>query len=100
MSNWLQKITRKQPAHLAKRNVSTHVKRGVPSVQVAWRKLELTKGLPNASIVYGAAAGAFFVFAIYLLFRKHWLDGLLTLLPAACFLGFAMHILKYGQPKR
>jgi hypothetical protein len=64
------------------------------------RNLELTKGLPPASIVYGSAAGAFIAFALYLFFGRHWLDGFLTLLPAACFIGFAVHLMKHGQPRR
>ena len=58
------------------------------------------KVLPNAAIVYGAAGGAFFTFSVLLVFGKHWLDGLLTFVPGLIFIGFALHIIKYGQPRK
>lgn len=64
------------------------------------RKMELTKGLPPATIVYGTAAGAFVTFALFLLLSGHWVEGLLTLLPAGCFVGFAVHFLKHAAPPR
>ena len=64
------------------------------------KKLELTKGMPPATIIYGTAAGAFLAFAIVLFFGRHWMDGLLTLLPAGVFLGFASHIMKHHDPRR
>ncbi len=63
----------------------------------ALRKLELTKGLPPATIIYGAASGMLFAIAFCFLITGHWLNGTLVLLPAGCFLGFAIHLLKHGQ---
>jgi hypothetical protein len=99
MSNWLQKFI--APSAIRK-NVPARVAGAKPPVPVlsALRNLELTKGLPPATIVYGSAAGAFFAFALYLLVGGYWIDGALTMLPAACFVGFAVHLMKHGQPRR
>jgi hypothetical protein len=51
--------------------------------------------LPNASLIYGVAASALFVVALYFMFTGLWFTGLLVLLPGLCFLGFALHFLKY-----
>lgn len=102
MSNWLQKFITPEDRQAAKRNLPAKMSDAKPpaTVMTTLRNLELTKGLPPASIVYGSASGAFIAFALYLFIGRHWLDGFLTLLPAACFIGFAIHLMKHGQPRR
>jgi hypothetical protein len=98
MSNWLQKIVPSLPAKQEiRRNLPAKLQQGSRSMLATLRKLEMTKGLPPATIVYGGAAGSLFAIAFYFLVTGAWVNGLLTLLPAACFLGFAMHLLKHGQ---
>jgi len=97
MSDDTQKTKQTLPA--VRVSLPAKIRRGLPAAVNAVRQLELTKGLPPATIVYGVAAGAFFSFALYLLVHMHWIDGLLTMLPAACFAGFAVHILKYAEPR-
>ena len=94
MSNWLEKVL---PGKTGSSNLPA--KAALSSSLDTIRKLELTKGLPPATIVYGIAAGAFFAFALYLLVHGHWLDGFLTMLPGGCFVGFAVHLLKHSQMK-
>lgn len=60
---------------------------------------KLTHGIPPAALVYGGASGAFFTFSFLLFSNRHWVDGIITLLPAGAFLGFAVHIVRHGQPK-
>ncbi len=50
--------------------------------------------LPSASVIYGVAASGLFVIALYFLLTGRWFTGALVLLPASCFLGFALHFLK------
>lgn len=97
MKKWLQKIINPSTALALKRNLPAKTQSGKPPVLTTLRNLELTKGLPPATIVYGVAAGALFAFAFYLLATGAWVNGLLTMLPAGCFLGFAVHLLKHGQ---
>jgi hypothetical protein len=84
------------------RNLPAKASSAKPPVPVmtALRNLELTKGLPPASIVYGSAAGAFTAFSLYLFVERHWVEGFLTLLPGAIFLGFAVHIMNHTHPPR
>lgn len=56
--------------------------------------------LPNASVVYGVGASILFVLALAILFNGLWLTALLVMLPAACFLGFAIHFIKLDSPDR
>ncbi|MDP9127426.1 MAG: hypothetical protein M3N08_04090 [Pseudomonadota bacterium] len=51
--------------------------------------------LPNASIIYGVAAGALFVMAIYLALSGSLFTGALVCLPAAAMTGFALHFMKH-----
>jgi hypothetical protein len=95
-------VKKKLPAKVklpAKSTAPAILQQSLPTLD-RLRTLELTKGLPNATIIYGIASGALFAFALYLLVAVSWVDGLLTLFPAAIFLGFAVHLMKYGQPKR
>jgi hypothetical protein len=95
MSNWLQKILPPAAAPAAKPNLAAKLQKAYLPVLAKLRKMELTKGLPPAAIVYGMAAGALFALALYFLFDGLWVNGLLTLLPAACFLAYAMHFIKH-----
>lgn len=107
MSSWLEKLL--SPA-TAKKSAGTKPKTNLPAkmsnttlpstILTNLNKLELTKGLPPAAIIYGSASGAFFAFALILFITGHWADGLITLLPTACFMGFAHHIAKHTHPKR
>jgi hypothetical protein len=97
MKNWLQKSVSPPAKTAQKSNVPAKVRPVLSSALTTLGKLELTKGLPPATIVYGVAAGALFALAFYFLARGFWVNGLLTMLPAGCFLGFAVHLLKHGQ---
>ncbi len=99
MSNWLQRIA-SVPAKVVKTNLPAAVKASLPQNYAAPQQPQVNNSLPPACVVYGAAAGAFVAFAIYLLISHHWIEGILTFLPAACFVGFAVHILKHSQPRR
>lgn len=50
--------------------------------------------LPPASVIYGMAASGLCVLALYFLFTGLWFTGALVLLPAGCFLGFALYFIK------
>ena len=53
-------------------------------------------GLPNASLIYGIAASVLGVVGLYLMLFGHKpFGGLLVILLAVCFMGFALHFLKY-----
>jgi len=99
MKKWLDKIIPAAPAVAPKRNlpVKTAAQPARVPVVANLKNLELTKGLPPATVVYGMAAGALFALALYFMFSGHWLNGFLTMLPAGCFLGFAVHLMKHGQ---
>lgn len=86
MANWLSKITSAPP-------VKTNGRSAVPSA----RRMGAARSgaLPNASIIYGVAAGAFFAVALVYLFTKAWFTGLLLLLPAVGFAGFALHFIRH-----
>jgi len=94
MANWLQKILPPAPpARPGSRNVPSTIWQNR-----ATNRKSVVAGLPNASIIYGAAAAVLIVFALYLLFIKHVLfAAFLILLPAAGLLGFALHFLKYPR---
>lgn len=64
------------------------------------QKLEITKGMPPAAIIYGAAGGAFFAFGLILFINRHWGDGFLTLLPAGIFTALAALFMKHQPPRR
>jgi hypothetical protein len=90
MANWLQKILPPAPAAKS-RNLPVKARSGqvMSSLPVA-----PPDKLPNASVIYGVAASALLVIALYFLFKGVWFTGVLVLLPAACFLGFALQFLK------
>jgi hypothetical protein len=93
MANWLEKII---PPGLQKsggRNLTANMRQG--PLPAPFRGTG-PGALPNASIIYGIAASALFVIGLYFLFFTHrWVTGLLIMLPAACFLGFALHFVKH-----
>jgi hypothetical protein len=98
MANWLQKIlppaTRQGPG---RGNLPANPQRGKPpSTQLGARSPASQP--PNASIIYGIAASALFVIALYfLLFGHRVVAGFLVMLLAVCFLGFALHFLRYTK---
>lgn len=101
MSNWLQKFLSPPSAPKTKSNLPAEASQAKPPSTIVKNTPHDPAGnLPPAAIVYGVAAGAFFAFAIYLMIAGHWVDGALTLLPAAGFVGFAMHMIKDAQPRR
>lgn len=63
-------------------------------------ELQASQRLPPAAIVYGVAAGAFFAFSLFLLVGHHWIDGLLTMVPGGLFTAFAVHLVRYSEPRR
>jgi len=93
MANWLVKILPPEAVRrLQGRNLPTNIRPGTPMA----RPGSPPAILPNASIVYGIAASALFIIALYFMFfRGAWITGFLVLLPAAGFLGFALHFIKH-----
>ena len=94
MANWLDRVL--PPAAKAKSNL--------PALNNLARQIMPTTAagagsgkLPNASLVYGIAAGGLLAVGLYFLFTGSWFTGLLVLLPAACFLGYALYFIKYQQ---
>lgn len=98
MANWLMKIL--QPAMpkeqgSAKRVPATVAAKKPPAkVAKTYTATEPVK-LPNASIIYGIAASVLFVMAFLSFFRGAWFTAFLILLPAFCFLGFALYFLRH-----
>jgi hypothetical protein len=84
MANWLQKIT------------EGGKKQNLPTLSTPQPPKGAPKKLPNASIIYGLAAGLFGAGSIYFLFTGAWFTGFMVLFLAACFLGYAVHFLKNG----
>ena len=93
MVNWLEKIIPPAPSARG-RNLPANVRPGRPPAPMA----QAPHGqLPNASLIYGLAASALFAIALVFLLRGHWFTALLVLLPAAGFLGFALHFVKHHK---
>lgn len=93
MSNWLNRLL--SPPDKGK-------SRNLPSLNLARELLPSQLGagrpsekLPQASLMYGIAAGGLLAIALYFLFTGSWITGILLLLPAACFLGYALYFIKY-----
>lgn len=93
MTNWLDRFFPQDPT-LVKRHRD---RPNLPSLDVRfWDEMSQQRGgLPNASVVYGGGAAALFVLSVYSLFTGSWLTGLLLLLPAGAFLGFALYFIKH-----
>jgi hypothetical protein len=94
MPNWLQKISSGVTDTAKKQNLPAILRAGAVSTA---RKAEAVKKLPNASIIYGIAAGVLGVVGIYFLFTGRWFTGCMVLFLAACFLGFALHFIKHAS---
>jgi len=94
MANWLQKIRLPVPVAQKSQNLPVVAKTGSLPMQAESRAPQ--DKLSNASVVYGMAASALCVVALYFFFIGLWFTGVLVLLPACCFLGFALHFLKAG----
>ena len=89
MANWLEKIMSSGMQKPGGRNLPAQRRQGALSTS---SRGMVPNTLPNASIIYGVAASALFVIGLYfLLFGHRWIAGLLVMLPAGCFLGFALH---------
>jgi hypothetical protein len=88
MPNWLAKILPPAPPSPTGRKLPVKPGQGRQSQQTA-------NHLPNAALIYGVAASILCVMAIFLVFKGRWVSGLLTLLPAGCFLGFALHFIRH-----
>ena len=92
MASWLDRILPPPPKGK---------KPGLPTLDMRRSFLPTLQGsagngkLPNASLIYGAAAAALLTICLYFLFTGLWLTGILLLLPAGCLLGFALHFLRY-----
>jgi len=91
MANWLAKFLAPPPAKARGPNLPVKA----PNRPLAPRPLQPAAKMPNASVIYGIAASVLVVLAIYFFFSGLWFSGFLVLLPAACFLGFSLHFLKY-----
>lgn len=96
MANWLQKIL-PPPSPRGRSNLPVNMRRGgLP--QAPFGSPLSGQQLPNASIIYGVAASMLIIIALYfMLFGHRPFAGFLLLLLAACFLGFALHFLKYHK---
>ncbi len=99
MAGWLQKFLSSSPgktgAALVKKT-QLPAKGGARSM-IQYQTQDPPAGhavLPPASIVYGAAAGVLVAAAIALMIAGSWISGLLVLLPAACFVGYALHFIR------
>src|ERR1700735_95877 len=96
MANWLQKILPPAPPQGQNRKNLPANMRQKPLMMPGGRPPP--SGLPNASLIYGIAASVLFVVGIYLMLFGHKLfGGFLVILLAACFMGFALHFIKYPQ---
>jgi hypothetical protein len=100
MANWLDRIAPKKLPVPTRVNLPARTNKGSGNnlLPTAPQNVftEINK-LPNASIVYAVAASALFVIALFFLFSGRWLNSFLVLLPAVCFLGFALHFMKHPQ---
>ena len=67
----------------------------VPTVR-ATRRGEAGGELSNASLIYGIGAAVLGAVSFVSLMQGRWVSGLLLLLPAGCFVGYALHYLKRG----
>jgi hypothetical protein len=94
VANWLQKFI--NPAPLAPKGNTLLVKRQEGQVAIPTQPTVAPAVLPPASVIYGIAASGLFVIALYFLLTGRWFTGALILLPASCFLGFALHFLRIG----
>lgn len=56
---------------------------------------EVRRGLPNASIIYGATGVLLGVGAFYHIVMGRWLTGILVGFISACFFGYAWHFYRY-----
>ncbi len=95
MARWLQKVLGSFPA-ISPRHMNLPVQREPvrPLLDVRMAGPVRRAGLPNASIVYGIGASVLIVLALYLIVSGAWFTGLLVFLPAASFVGFALHFLR------
>jgi hypothetical protein len=96
MANWLQKILPPAPPRgQTRRNLPANVRRGPLPAPFG---TQIPGQLPNASIIYGIAASALLIISLYfLLFEHRFVAGFLVMLLAACFLGFALHFLRFPK---
>ena len=71
---------------------SLYVQRAVTFIQTGGQNGEK---IPNASLIYGVAAGALFVIALYYFFTAAWLTAFLVSVLAIGLLGYALHYMRY-----
>jgi hypothetical protein len=94
MANWLDRML--PPAPKGKVNLPA-LSKMARQMMPATQNVPHSGKLPNASLVYGIAAGGLMAVGLYFLFTGSWFTGILVLLPAACFLGYALYFIKYQQ---
>ncbi len=97
MVNFLEKLTGRRPEDddrersLSPRHEGQHLAVKPSRLAQSRSRTAQNSRIPNASIVYGAAAAAFFVIAMYFLFVKGILmTGLLILALAGALFGYAL----------
>jgi hypothetical protein len=93
MANWLQKIFPVAPSPASKTNLPVITPDKIPPVATSQTSPQ-PASLPQASIIYAIAASALFVIAVYFLLTGRWFTCFLIMLPAFCFLGFALYYVK------
>ncbi len=92
MAGWLEKILPQAPPAVKGNTLPVKRVEGQITPLISTPVPHAT--LPAASVVYGIAASGLFVVALYFLLTGRWFTGGLVLLPAVCFLGFAVQFLK------
>jgi len=92
MANWLEKFA--APRSVKAQTSQVPVLRQQGQVAPSNNPRQELDTLPNASVIYGIAASVLSVLAVFLMFSGRWFTGFLVLLPAVCFLGFAIQFLR------
>jgi hypothetical protein len=94
MVDWLQKIIT-SVSGVPQLRTGLPVKTNPNRLPTRGMPLKNKKALPNAAVIYGTAASVLFMVSLFSIISGSWVSGLLVLLPAAGFLGFAMHFIKH-----
>ncbi len=91
MAKWLQKTTSSSGGS----NLPVQKQSNMPGMSGGQPPAPVK--LPPAAIIYGIASALLLLMAFYHFFTGRWFTGLLVLLPAGCFMGFAWHFAKHAR---